>query len=240
MSKKKLIIGVTIFIAAILSLGLFLKMNTYHASNAAQKIVQENIETTDYYLIKNKNVDNKESIIFYPGALVTPQSYSLWAQKLADEGHPVYLLKMPLNLAVLAPNKANRLITKHPQQKFILAGHSLGGVMASRFSAQHQKQIDGMIYLASYPDKKGALKNTGIPVLSLTASQDGVLNKKKYLESKKLLPNNTNFVRIKGGNHAGFGSYGHQKGDKKAKISNQKQQEEIAEQINNWLPKRHS
>ena len=36
---------------------------------------------------------------------------------------------------VLAPNPREQIIKDHPQQNFVLAGHSLGGVMASRFVA---------------------------------------------------------------------------------------------------------
>ena len=81
-------------------------------------------------------------------------SYSEWAQEVATKGYDVYVVHFPLNLAVLAPNAAEQIIKDHPQQNFVLAGHSLGGVMASRFVAENEQRIKGMIYLASYPDEK--------------------------------------------------------------------------------------
>lgn len=241
MKKKKIIISIVIFlVVVVLGMGVFLKTSAYQPTVSADRIAQTAKETSDYYLISSKKA-NKGKIIFYPGALVTPQSYSLWAKKLANDGYQVYILKLPLNMAIFSPNKAQKIVSQHPHEKYILAGHSLGGVMASRFVSQHKKQVDGMIYLASYPDKKGELKNTDIPVLSITASRDGVLKQDQYSKSKELLPKDTDFVSIKGGNHGGFGSYGHQKGDNKPKISNQKQQTEIANQISNWLDtKKHS
>ena len=49
------------------------------------------------------------------------------------------------------------------------------------------------------------------------------------------MPDNTTFAEIKGGNHAGFGSYGAQKGDGKATISNSQQQQELSKYIITWL-----
>ncbi|KRM23633.1 alpha/beta fold hydrolase [Latilactobacillus graminis] len=235
MKKKNIVITISLLVViVVVGIGAFFKASAYQPTVNAKLVAQTSQETKDYYLISSKNA-NKGKLIFYPGALVTPQSYSLWAKKLANNGYQVYILKLPLNMAIFAPNKAQKIISQHPHEEYVLAGHSLGGVMASRFAAQHPHQVAGMIYLASYPDKKGTLKNTGIPVLSLTASRDGVLNQSQYAKAKKLLPQQTEYISIKGGNHGGFGSYGHQKGDHQPKISNQKQQTIIAEQISNWL-----
>ena len=45
-------------------------------------------------------------------------------------------------------------------------------------------------------------------------------------------------VVIKGGNHANFGNYGHQKGDAKATISRKEQQNQTVKAINNFIEKR--
>jgi hypothetical protein len=52
------------------------------------------------------------------------------------------------------------------------------------------------------------------------------------------LPKDTQYVSIEGGNHAGFGNYGVQKGDNKATISNEQQQTEISQLIVAWLQSR--
>lgn len=61
------------------------------------------------------------------------------------------------------------------------------------------------------------------------------MNQTSYQEAKKLLPNDTIYEQISGGNHAGFGSYGKQKGDNTASISNQKQQNTVSKLLINWL-----
>lgn len=50
------------------------------------------------------------------------------------------------------------------------------------------------------------------------------MNQEAYQEAKQYLPERTEYVSINGGNHGGFGSYGEQKGDGEAEISNADQQ----------------
>ncbi len=109
--------------------------------------------------------------------------------------------------------------------------------MASRFAASHQDNsaLEGVFFLASYPDQKGSLKDFKGKVLSIVGTKDGVLNQSSYDKAKTYLPQQTINVALEGGNHAGFGSYGAQKGDNQADISNEKQQGEIAAELIKWL-----
>jgi hypothetical protein len=69
----------------------------------------------------------------------------------------------------------------------------------------------------------------------MTGDHDDVLNEKNYQEAKQFLPQQTEYQTIIGGNHAGFGSYGSQKGDGKSTITNQQQQIKISEILIQWL-----
>lgn len=233
--SKKIIIWIVSLIGIVTIIGyLLINMNTYGASKEAE-IVSQQAEEEDNYTFYASGEANALGLIFYPGGLVEPDSYSLWAKQIAQAGYDVYVMHFPLNLAVLAPNRAQEIQNKHPEQSFVLAGHSLGGVMASRYIAANPKSIAGMIFFASYPDEKGALTNSSIPVLSITATNDGVLNQATYEEAKQYLPKDTIYEAIEGGNHAGFGSYGVQKGDKEAAISNEEQQAIISQLLIEWL-----
>lgn len=55
------------------------------------------------------------------------------------------------------------------------------------------------------------MTESAVPVLSITATKDKVLNQEAYQEAKQYLPERTEYVSINGGNHGGFGSYGEQK-----------------------------
>ena len=75
------------------------------------------------------------------------------------------------------------------------------------------------------------LTDSGLDVLSIYGSEDGVLNMEKYESNRGNLPENTVEVMIPGGNHAGFGCYGPQNGDGEAGISATEQIQYTAEVI---------
>ena len=141
-----------------------------------------------------------------------------------------------MNLAVTDANKAETIITDEKIQDFVIGGHSLGGVMASRFANEsYSESLKGVFLLASYPDEKGRLDKLPISVLSLIGSNDGVVNEETYQLGKDYLPATTSFYTIEGGNHAGFGDYGNQEGDLPATISPEQQQEQTVDQLVKWL-----
>ena len=83
--------------------------------------------------------------------------------------------------------------------------------------------------MAAYSTKD--LSDTDLKVLSIYGSNDGVVNMDKVTEGRKLMPSVYEEFCIQGGNHAGYGDYGAQKGDGEADISAKEQQEETAEKI---------
>jgi dienelactone hydrolase len=228
-----IVLGIIIGLAAI---GIFyIRTQTYQPTTQAQASAEQAKSLDGTLVFKGKS--EQPAVIFYQGALVDNASYSLWAEKIAEKGYTVYLPKAPFNLAILGENNAEKIIKENHIKKYVIGGHSLGGVMASRFAAEHltDQSLDGVFFLASYPEAKGDLSAFKGGVLSLTGSQDGVLNRKSYDKGKAFLPEQTIYTEINGGNHAGFGSYGEQKGDNPAEISNEEQQAAIADQLVHWL-----
>lgn len=175
------------------------------------------------------------AVIFYPGALVEAEAYAPLARRIAAAGHPFYIAQMPLNLAVIKADAAEEILRVHPKLSFVLGGHSLGGVIASRYAAEHADQLEGVFFLASYPDDKGSLKDTTLSVLSILGTEDGVIDRANYSKGRSYLPSNTVYYSIAGGNHAQFGSYGAQKGDGTPAISEEQQQIRTARAMLDWL-----
>ena len=135
---------------------------------------------------------------------------------------------MPLNLAVLNPNAALKIIENYPDIKnWYVGGHSLGGSMAASFASSHPDKIKGLILLASYSTNK--LNST--KVLSIYGSNDKILNLEKYENYKENIKNNLSEHIIDGGNHSNFGNYGFQDGDGKSTISNINQITTTAQKI---------
>ncbi|WP_440119909.1 alpha/beta hydrolase [Paenibacillus sp. QZ-Y1] len=90
-------------------------------------------------------------------------------------------------------NRAESFLAEHPGETYVIGGHSLGGVFASRYAAAHTDQIKGFFYLASYADDGGRLDGTNLSALQLTGSNDGVLNWEAWEKVKTNLPKNTTF-----------------------------------------------
>ncbi|HGD0211603.1 TPA: alpha/beta hydrolase [Streptococcus agalactiae] len=222
----------TSILAILMAVGMTIYFNTYQASPLARKIAKTATNHKNYLLFRSKG-KVKANIIFYQGALVEEEAYSQLARDLADKGYNTYILKTPLNLPVLSPHKAKTIINQNHLTNVYLAGHSLGGVVAS----QNAKvaPVRGLILLASYPSRKSDLSHKKLRVLSITASNDHILNWEKYEEAKKRLPNSSTFRTIVGGNHSRFGNYGHQKGDGKATLSHKSSEKQLATFISNFI-----
>lgn len=219
-------------LAILMAVGMTIYFNTYQASPLARRIAKTATNHKNYLLFRSKG-KVKANIIFYQGALVEEEAYSQLARDLADKGYNTYILKTPLNLPVLSPHKAKTIINQNHLTNVYLAGHSLGGVVAS----QNAKvaPVRGLILLASYPSRKSDLSHKKLRVLSITASNDHILNWEKYEEAKKRLPNSSTFRTIVGGNHSRFGNYGHQKGDGKATLSHKSSEKQLATFISNFI-----
>ena len=173
---------------------------------------------------------SSSAFILYPGAGIDPRSYAPILRQIAAQGHLAILLEMPLNLAILNPNAADQVIAEHPEIDYwVIGGHSLGGVVAARYVA-NKPGNGGLVFLAAYP-ANDALKDSHLLTLSIYGSLDGLTTPQDIDASRPLLPADTVFLEIKGGNHSQFGSYGLQRGDNVASISPDEQWSQIVEAI---------
>lgn len=206
------------------------KAETAMISGGGVTVVQN-----DKWISFEPSVSRETAVIFYPGGLVEAEAYAPLARSLAAAGHPFYIAKMPFNLPVTNMDAADEIIRVHPKLFFVLGGHSLGGVMASRYAAEHPEQLEGVFFLASYPDEEGSLKGTTLSVLSVLGTEDQVIDMDSYRKGRSYLPDNTLYASIEGGNHAQFGSYGPQKGDGEATISEEEQQSHTVRTLLDWL-----
>lgn len=182
------------------------------------------------YLFDGKGIN--DLIIFYPGAKVEEIAYAPLMLNLAENGIDTYIVKMPFNLALFGKKKADKVIKEYSYKNYYMAGHSLGGAMASSYTATTNNDIKALILLASYSTKKIP---DGVKVLSIYGSNDGVLNIKKYNKYKKNIESNLEEHIIQGANHANFGNYGNQKKDKNADISKETQQKITAHYITEFI-----
>lgn len=228
-----------LFALILLFYGLIL-MFTYRGTPEAMEKWNEHsyVKKNQYYRFDAKG-EEQATLLFYTGALVEPQAYVGIAQGLAQNGVTTYVIESSLNLPIFEMGTMETIVKEEKLDKVYVAGHSLGGVVATLDAVTLQKEnhLAGVILLASYPDKSVDFSSSSIPVLSLVASQDKVLNWDKYEASKARLSKSSEEFMIEGGNHSGFGMYGEQKGDGKASISNDEQQQKVIEKLTEFMKK---
>jgi len=166
--------------------------------------------------------------IFYPGGRVDYRAYAPILRMIAERGYLVALVPVRLNLAFFDLNAAAPVIAAHPEiQYWAVGGHSLGGVAAATFAETHA-EIQGVVYWAAYPSSE-TLKDKGLKTLSIYGTKDGLATGDKLEKNKALMPVDTIYVPIEGGNHAQFGDYGPQDGDNPATISAESQWQQAAD-----------
>lgn len=175
-------------------------------------------------------------VIFYPGALVDPDAYAPLAQSIASNGYHVTIVKMPFRMARWGHNKIKELMNLNdPSKTLVLAGHSLGGVMAAQFVHENPGVIDGLILIGTSHPRDIDLSYVPIPVMKIYGSNDGLASVEEVVSNKNKLPGSTRYVLLEGANHAQFGCYGSQLGDRQATITRAVQQEKTAQSILSFL-----
>ena len=197
------------------------------AIGALRSDAQVSVNLDQFIAFQPANQKTTTAFVFYPGGRIDYRSYAMPLHRIAAEGYLVILLPVRLNLALLDSNAADRAIAAFPTiRHWIVGGHSLGGVAAASYAAKHA-DIDGLVLWASYPSDD-ALKNSKLKIISIYGTQD--ISSPDVFESKRaLLPVDTRYVLIRGGNHSQFGDYGIQPGDHAATITRADQQKQIVD-----------
>jgi hypothetical protein len=236
-SKKILIIFSIILVLLIGISIIYLSTGTYDSKELAKAHMVSDKNVT--VIIDNgiefiPTLPNGTGVILYQGAKVDVSAYSVEAKILADNGYTVFIPKMPFNMAFFGINKADKIIENNPDiSGWYMAGHSLGGSMAAKYTSNHRDIIDGLILLASYSaDDLSAY--TG-KVISIIGTKDMGIDKEKLNQTNVNLPKDTEFYTIEGGNHSQFGDYGFQKGDNIADITLEEQLQLITNRMLEYL-----
>ncbi len=227
--RKKWLVagGMLLLILAILAGVFFWYVSDYYRAEdiALQVMARDSgITVQENLTILSPAAPTDTAIIFYPGAKVEAEAYLPLLDQIRQTGVSCILVHMPFHMAIFDADAAEDVIAQFPKiQHWYMAGHSMGGAMASKFASDHPDLVDGLILMGAYiygdyPDEK-ALTIYG----SLNQSVEDHID---YTQ---------NIVEIEGGNHAQFGNYGPQKGDLPATISAQEQQKQTVEAIEAFL-----
>ena len=234
-SKLRIALAILLAVVLICAAAFAAYVNIYyHGEPAAVQAMASDDTVSVYELRDGVTVFAPEEplagFIFYPGGKVEHTAYAPLLRACAERGMLCVLIRMPCNLAVFNVNGADGIREQFPDiEHWYMGGHSLGGAMAASYAAGHAGELDGLVLLAAYSTQD--LTNSGLAVLSVYGSEDGVLDMGKYEQYRSNLPAGASEVVIDGGCHAGFGRYGTQDGDGTPAISSDEQINRIAEEI---------
>ena len=230
---KKLLLAVVIVLLAALAAFLVWAYTPLgpmpEALAALESDTAVQVTTDPWYTFQPTGDSRTTGFIFYPGGRVDARSYAPPARALAEQGYPAVIVPMPLNLAVFGSGKAADVMAAMPEvERWVIAGHSLGGAMAATFTHGNPDAVDGLVLWAAYPAGSADLSaRTGSAVSSIYGTADAVINVEAFQGSRALLPPQTVWVPIEGGNHAQFGWYGEQTAEDIATISREEQQAQV-------------
>lgn len=225
--KLTVVLGIVVLLLAVCAGAFFWYVSDYYpADDVALEVMAQDsgITVQDNLTILSPSVPSDTAIIFYPGAKVEAEAYLSLLDQIRQTGVTCILVHMPFHMAIFDADAAEGVMEQFPDmQHWYMAGHSMGGAMASRFAADHPEEIDGLILLGAYiygdyPDEK-------------TLTVYGSLNQ----SVEDHIDYTENIVEIEGGNHAQFGNYGPQKGDLPATISAAEQQAQTVDAIEQFL-----
>lgn len=229
MQKRIKIVIISILSFVIIAVGGFLiyASDYYRADEKAKAILEkeEVVQTEDDLVVLTPNTSTDTALIFYPGAKVEYIAYLPLLEKIKDNiGITCIVVKMPFNMAIFDADAADNIIAQFPEyDNWYIAGHSMGGAMASDYASKNQDKVQGLILLGAYIYGDYPAENALTVYGSFNTS---VADKIDYTE---------NIVEIEGGNHAQFGNYGKQKGDLDATITSDMQQDIAIEAIKEFL-----
>lgn len=172
-------------------------------------------------------------LIFLPGGMVEPEAYAPLLRDLARAGYNAHLLYLPMRVAFTDSqitdvfDRIDKLLSQDPQTRWVLAGHSRGGMLASRYVNARRPSLAGLVLIGTTHPRDFSLAETAIPITKVYGTRDEVASYASMRENQHLVPANTAWIGIEGGNHVQFGYYRHQLGDGSATISREEQQRQL-------------
>lgn len=228
---KKVLLGIVILLVLLAGAFFWYVSDYYRAEDIAVSVLAQDdgIIVQDNLTILSPSSPTDTAMIFYPGAKVEAIAYLPLLDQIRQTGVTCILVDMPFHMAIFDVNAAQDVIAQFPEfEHWYIAGHSMGGAMASQFAADHPDEVDGLILLGAYLYGDYPTDDTLTIYGSLNQSVEDKLG---YTE---------NVVEIAGGNHAQFGNYGAQKGDPPATISAAEQQAQTVSAIQTFIAQRQA
>lgn len=212
-------------------------LNSYRTQGVARPLLTSNEKvavqsSSDALAFMPTSAARSSGLLFFVGAGVAAEAYAPLLRPLAEDGHPVFIVRLPYRIAPLehykkaAVDRAYAILGGHRMvTRWVIAGHSLGGALACRVAADSPDAVIAIVLIGTSHPKTIDLSHSRIPITKVYASRDGIASVKTVNANRALLPPDTHWIEIEGGNHSQFGHYGHQVFDGSPTITREQQQD---------------
>lgn len=139
--KLRIATGIILLAAVILSGAFFWYVSDYyHAEDVALEVMAQDtgITVRDNLTILSPSHPGDTAIIFYPGAKVEAEAYLPLLNRIRQMGITCILVHMPFHMAIFDSDAAEHIMPQFSEiEHWYIAGHSMGGAMASGFASGH-------------------------------------------------------------------------------------------------------
>ena len=215
MKKALKILGIVV---VVLISGMFAYLSittvTNNAAPAAEALAametDERVIVTydDYLTLTPAGSAPKTGIVFYPGAHCDVRGYTPVLKEAAAQGFLIVAPKMPFDFAIFAPDSADEVRAAYPEiERWIIAGHSMGGAMAGSYADKNRDNLAGVIVFDSYPPASNSLADADLPILLFERARTDGSRSQKFIDNANLYPEDAELILIPGAQHMYYGSF---------------------------------
>lgn len=207
--------------------------DTYPAAPEGLAAVQEDPRVRlddrgDVVVLRPAGEGDGSGLVFLAGAKVEPQAYAATFQEVAAQGTTVVLVEPFLHLALLERRPFEAFTALAPEvDAWAVGGHSMGGVRACTYA--ESEGVRALVLLASYCSLGDLSGRSDLAALTVTGTQDGLVDEESIAASLSLMPPGAERVSVDGASHAQFGDYGAQRGDGTPTISDDAARERLTD-----------
>jgi dienelactone hydrolase len=215
--KKVILVGLGIVVAIIVSLYGYLTYNAEQNRAKPTEVAMASMLSTDSVSVEEQGdwivmrpigQTPTTGMIVYPGAHCDTRGYAPIMREVAKAGYLVIGVQMPFEFSIFAPFSADGVREAFPDiERWVIAGHSMGGAMAGLYAEANQDDLAGIIFWDAYPPESSSLADTTLPVMHIhRATLEGEAPQ-KFEDNRQFFPENSVWVPIPGGIHMYFGSF---------------------------------